>query len=56
MASRTDPKGQQDNDTNATGPTTLRTSETLGERKAELAKQQPPRSEVDFNQLQARFG
>ncbi len=56
MASRTDPKGQQYTDTHATGPTTLRTSETLGERKAELPKQQPLRPEVDFNQLQARFG
>ncbi len=56
MASRLNPNRQDHDGSNAPNIHTRRTSETLHEQTEELTKQQAPRPEVDFNQLQARFG
>jgi hypothetical protein len=56
MASRTNPNRQDHDGSNAPNSRSIRTSETLHEQTEELGKQQPRQPEVDFNQLQARFG
>ncbi len=56
MASKTAPRVQDRNGTNAPKTTSLRTSETLQERAVDVTRQKPQPLKVDFRQLQARFG